>query len=134
MTGGRSTKFLVVDDEANARRAIGRWIKLEFPRAVVVDASDAHTALRMIAAERWDIVLLDISMPEMSGLDALRQMRASNELVPVVIVSGLPAAQYEAAAAAAGAFAYVEKVRLPRDLRRIVGMVVSELHDDAERP
>ena len=127
MPAPRPLRILVVDDEPHARRAIARWVKLDFAGAVVDDASDAYAALRMIAAERWDLVFLDVSMPEMSGLDALREMRSRNELVPVVIVSALPAAQYADAALDAGAFAYLQKDRLGQDLRAIAATFVSQL-------
>lgn len=127
MSAPRPPKILVVDNDSPTRRAIGRYVKLDFPSAVVGDAADARTALRMIAAEPWDLVISDLSMPGMSGLEALRDMRSRNELVPVVIVSGLPADDYEAAAIAAGACAYVAKERLPDQLRAIVSSVVSDI-------
>jgi two-component system invasion response regulator UvrY len=128
MSGRRPlSRILVVDDEPHARVAMARLIKLDFGHAVVREAGDAQTALRMIAAERWDLVVLDLSMPGMSGLEALREMRSRQELVPVVIVSGLPAALYEEAAVAAGAFAYLQKERLAKDLHAIVRSFVPEL-------
>lgn len=127
MSTPRPPKILVIDDDPRTRRAIGRLIKFDFPSAVVADAADAKTALRMIASEPWDLVLCDISMPEMSGLEALRDMRSRNELVPVVMVSCLPAGDYEAAAVAAGACAYVEKDRLPDELRALVNSFVTDL-------
>jgi two-component system invasion response regulator UvrY len=125
MSTPRPPRVLVVDDEPHTRAAIARLIKLDFPCAVVGDAGDGHTALRMIAAELWDVVLLDISMPEMNGLEVLREMRSRDELVPVVIVSGLLADHYEAAAVAAGAFGYVQKERLPNELRAVVSSFVT---------
>lgn len=126
MSPPRPPRILVVDDDASIRRAIVRLITLDFPDAVIGEAADGHTALRMIAAQRWDVVLLDMSMPEMSGLEVLRELRARNELVPVVIVSGLPAAEYEAGAIAAGAFGFIEKVRLPDELRIVISSFVSD--------
>ncbi|MES1182530.1 MAG: response regulator transcription factor [Myxococcales bacterium] len=127
MSAPRPPKILVVDDDHHTRRAIGRLIKFDFPSAVVADAAEAKTALRMIAAELWDLVICDMSMPEMSGLEALRDMRLRNERVPVVIVSCLAADDYEAAAVAAGACAYVEKDRLPDELPALVNRFVTAL-------
>jgi len=125
MSAPRYPKILVLDNESHTRRAIVRLIEFDFPLAVVADASDATTALRMIAAEPWDLVISDISMPDMSGLEALRDMRSRNERVPVVIMSSLPADHYEAAAMAAGACAYVQKGRLSHELRRLVSTFVT---------
>lgn len=124
----RPPRILVVDDDPLTRRAITRLIGHDFPSSVIGHAGDARTALDMIAAERWDLVLLDISMPGTSGLEALREMRARNELVPVAVVSGLSAVDYEAAAVAAGAFGYVQKDRIPHELHAIVSHAVSDLH------
>jgi len=127
MSAARPPKILVVDDDPHTRRAIARLIGFDFPSAIVGDAGDAKTALRMIAEELWDLVLSDISMPDMSGLDALRDMRSRNERVPVVIMSGLPADDYEAAAVAAGACAYIPKERLADELCALVSCFVADV-------
>jgi DNA-binding NarL/FixJ family response regulator len=126
MSAACPSKILVIDDDSHTRRAIVRLLKFDFPAAVVADAADAKTALRMLAQEPWHLVISDISMPNMSGLEALRDMRSRNEQVPVVIMSGLPADDYEAAAVAAGACAYVPKDRLADELRAIVSTFVTE--------
>jgi two-component system, NarL family, invasion response regulator UvrY len=132
MSAAPRPKILVVDDDPHTRRAIARLITFDFPAAIVANAADAKTALRMVTEEPWDLVLCDISMPEMSGLEALRDMRSRNEHVPVVIMSGLPAHDYEAAAVAAGACAYVAKERLAGELRALVTSFATDVRVGAE--
>ena len=84
-----SGRILVVDDEPNNRDMLAR--RLERRGYSVEQAEDGVTALRMIEAERFDLVLLDVMMPGMSGLevlDALRRDRAATEL-PVILATAL---------------------------------------------
>jgi len=82
-------RLLVVDDEPNNRDLLSR--RLERKGYTVAVAEDGVSALRMIEAERFDLVLLDVMMPRMSGLevlDILRRERSRTEL-PVILVTAL---------------------------------------------
>jgi two-component system LytT family response regulator len=74
-------RVIVVEDEAAQRRQIVDWLAAE-PGVVVVDeASDGNEAVAKIDAAHPDVVLLDISLPELSGLDVLRRVRQAPEVV-----------------------------------------------------
>ncbi|MDB4937019.1 MAG: DNA-binding response regulator [Labilithrix sp.] len=129
-TSSRSWKILVVDDDRRLRAGIRRWLTLELEQLDVGEAGDVDTALAMLAEETWDLVLLDISFqangrPKKTGIDGLKELRARNDVVPVVIVSALPAKEYAAAARAAGALAFVQKERLPEELRAVLANVLA---------
>ncbi|MBK7977060.1 MAG: response regulator, partial [Deltaproteobacteria bacterium] len=86
--GGRSAltgeRILVVDDEKGIRTSLGQLLKFESYR--VEDAPDAETALTMLEKAGTDLVLLDVKLPGMDGLDALKEIRRGSR-VPVVMMS-----------------------------------------------
>jgi CheY-like chemotaxis protein len=78
---------LIIEDEADAADLFAEMMRVSGFRVLKTSAS--APAITMMIAEKPDIVLLDIMMPDVSGLDILRQMRADPELtnIPVVVVS-----------------------------------------------
>lgn len=78
---------LIIEDEADAADLFAEMMRVSGFR--VLKTSSTAPAITMMTAEQPDIVLLDIMMPDISGLDVLRQMRADPELadIPVVVVS-----------------------------------------------
>lgn len=81
------TKVLVVDDTPDMARLMARAMEAQGYEASV--ARDGRSALRMAAAERPDVVLLDVMMPEMSGIEVLRHLKEDAELraIPVILVT-----------------------------------------------
>ncbi len=84
--GGSSYRVLVVDDESMVREQIRRSLSLR--GHAVVEAESGSACLEKLTDGAFDVVLLDIRMPNMSGVDVLREIRARGLEVPVVFVSG----------------------------------------------
>ncbi len=102
-------KILLVDDSPYFIRAATRFLSdLEGPVSVQTAASGAD-ALRAVLNERPDLVLMDINMPGMSGLAAVRRIKALEPEVRVVVVSLNESEDFRAAAEAAGADGYIAK-------------------------
>jgi two-component system, NtrC family, nitrogen regulation response regulator NtrX len=101
------SRILVVDDEAEIRRSL-RMI-LEYEGYEVIEASSGPEGVTLAERESPDLVFLDIKMPGMDGLEALQRMRAVNEALPVVIVSGHGTVSTAVEATKAGAFDFIEK-------------------------
>ena len=101
------SRILVVDDEAEIRRSV-RMI-LEYEGFEVLEASSGPDGVAMAERESPDLVFLDIKMPGMDGLDALQRIKASNEALPVVIISGHGTVSTAVEATKAGAFDFIEK-------------------------
>jgi two-component system, OmpR family, KDP operon response regulator KdpE len=80
MTGGR---ILVVDDDPQIRRVLK--VNLSGQGFEVDDAKDGEAALEKVRASRFDLVLLDINMPGMSGLDVCRAIRAGSEIAIIML-------------------------------------------------
>ena len=83
----REKTVLIIEDEEDAAELFAEMMRVSGFR--VVKTSSSAPAIAMMTAQKPDIVLLDIMMPEISGLDVLRQMRRDPALVniPVVVVS-----------------------------------------------
>ena len=79
-------RILVIDDEPEIGRAVRLTITLQEPNWEVVEAHSGREGLACLAKENYDLVLLDLMMPEMSGYDVLKQIRAFSD-VPVIILT-----------------------------------------------
>ena len=109
---------LVVDDQAPfrsaARAVLGRLDGFEFAG----EASSGPEAIELVERLRPALVLMDINMPEMSGIEATRQIVTAHPEVVVILCSTYDAADLPPGASASGATAYVNKERLAADTLR----------------
>jgi two-component system, OmpR family, KDP operon response regulator KdpE len=80
-------KILTIDDDASVRQALGVSLKLQWQDVEVLEAADGESGLEVFFEHSPDLVLLDVSMPRMSGFEALRQIRLVSE-VPVIMLTG----------------------------------------------
>ncbi len=114
------TTVLIVDDEPNIVQLVR--ITLEDSRVQVLEAADGTTALDRAAAFRPDLVLLDIDLPDVSGLEVCRRLREDAELAKTKIVMLTAAAQRDdvARGLAAGADEYLTKPFSPVRLLSLV--------------
>src|SRR5262245_20654052 len=87
---GRARRILIVEDEPNVRLVF--QTALESARYTFATAPEGETALRLLKGEPFDLVLLDLQMPVMGGMELLRRLREAGLDVPVVIVSAHDAA------------------------------------------
>ena len=102
-------KILVADDHAIIRRGV-RQILSEIKEMEVSDeASSGQEVLEKVRRSDFDIVLLDLSMPGLSGIDILKQIKIERPGLPVVILSRHPEEQYALPLIKAGASGYVSK-------------------------
>jgi two-component system chemotaxis response regulator CheY len=120
-------KILVVDDSALARRSL-RQI-LETAGCEVIEAEDGLSALERYYLERPDVVLLDLVMRGMYGLDVLHKLRELDADARVVVVTADIQSSSHALAAAAGAKAFINK---PFDRTEILGALSTALGDTRE--
>ncbi|HKJ92651.1 MAG TPA: sigma-54 dependent transcriptional regulator [Longimicrobiales bacterium] len=102
---------LIVDDEANIRRMLGRLLQEESYHTA--EADSGRRALEQADAEDPDVVLLDLAMPGMSGMEVLRALRERRPELPVVMISGRATLQDAVEATKLGAFHFIEKPLTP---------------------
>jgi two-component system nitrogen regulation response regulator NtrX len=108
-------RILIVDDEKNIRIQLQGLLSDHGYRTSV--AADAESALARVAEEPPDLVLLDVNLPGMGGLEALEKIRARGEDPPVVVMSGQGTVDSAVKATKLGAFDYLEK---PLDPERLL--------------
>ena len=112
-------QVLVVDDQANALHLIKDMLK-SFGVQAVQTAVDAPSALELLKdrADLVDVVLCDWSMPEMSGLDLLREVRKTNKDIPFIMVTGTADPSSVLAAKDGGVTGYIKKPFSSEELRK----------------
>ena len=77
--------ILIVEDEQKLSRAL--QLELEYENYVTGMAHDGKEALRLMREQSWDLVLLDIMLPELSGLEVLRRIRKTDEFTPIILLT-----------------------------------------------
>ena len=117
--------ILIVDDNAQLRTLMREIVAEESDLHVVGEAADGAEAMRLIQELRPDIVLLDLVMPQVNGLEVLRWIKAEHPKIKVIIVTVHDEDAYRQAAEASGADAFLLKktlgtVLLPT-VRRVCG-------------
>ncbi|MBM40351.1 MAG: Fis family transcriptional regulator [Acidobacteria bacterium] len=100
-------RILVVDDDEGVRESIA--MTLEYEGYECVFARSGQEGLDKIESESPDLVLLDIKMPGMDGLEVLRQLRDGGDVLPVIVISGHGTINTAVEATKQGAFAFLEK-------------------------
>jgi len=112
------SQILVVDDEPAVRQALSRALALE--RYGVALAADGGAALDRLAIERFDVVVLDVSMPRLSGIEVCRRLRAAGDRTPVLMLTARDGIDDRVAGLDAGADDYLVK---PFALRELMARV-----------
>src|SRR5262247_1194552 len=117
-------KICVVDDHAVVREGLKRIIAENPGMAVTAEAGDGHEALKVIQTEPCDVVLLDLTMPNRSGLDVLKQLHSESPRLPVLVLSMHSEDQYAVRVLRAGAAGYLTKESAPVKLIQAIRKVV----------
>jgi len=106
-------KILIVDDEPNIREVVGLYLRRE--GYTVVEASDGEEALELYRQDRPDLVVLDLVLPKLGGLEVCRRIQ-SERRVPLIMLTARGEEEDRALGFEAGADDYVVKPFRPRDL------------------
>ena len=126
MTGTLATcRVLLVDDEPILRSLLALVLRRTERYEVVGEAGDGLEALTLASEHSPDLVLLDLSMPRMDGLEALPHLRRMLPDAHVIVLSGFTAAGATDAAHRAGAHAYLEKGLDPTALMAAIDAAIA---------
>lgn len=115
-------RILIVEDEPNVRLVLR--MALESAEHEVSEAADGLSALLFLEKSDADVVLLDLLMPELGGMEVLRRIREAGNCVPVVIVTAHGSIPDAVAAMRLGAFDFLAKPMTPDVLRNVVADVL----------
>lgn len=119
------SRILIADDHAVVRAGIRQYLEAESSVREIGEAASGRDTLDQLRTREWDLVLLDIFMPDQSGLDILRHIQNEYPKVRVLILSGLPEKQYAVSVLRAGASGYLPKESAPEDLIKAVQTVLA---------
>lgn len=120
----RPVSVLLIDDDRAVAQLIRRFLLDRGIADLVWLATTADEALAQAETVQPDVILLDIGMPRVTGLELLPRLRAVRPDVPVVMLTGWVAPQYADAARLAGADGFVAKTRFSRELVPAIRRVV----------
>jgi len=109
-------RILIADDHPIVRAGLKQIIMETTDMIVADEASDGQEALSKVSQNDYDVVLLDISMPGMHGIDALRELRSRKPQLPILILTMHPEEQYGVRVLKAGAAGYLKKESSPNEL------------------
>lgn len=110
------TRILIADDHVIVREGLKQIIAKASDITVAAEATDGRETLRKAAAKNCDVVVLDITLPDMSGLEVLRLLKNENPKLPILILSLHPEETYAVRALRAGASGYLAKESTPEQL------------------
>jgi len=119
------TRILLVDDHPVVRQGIKQVLSGAFHPALIGEAANAEDGMAEARTNEWDVMVLDISLPGMSGLDLLKDLRRERPMLPVLVLSMHPPDQFARRAVNAGASGYLTKDSAPTDLVTAVGEVMA---------
>lgn len=117
--------ILVADDHAIVRRGLVQIISDALDLKVTAEAADGFEVLDHIRESTFDVVVLDLNMPNQSGLDTLKQIKAEQPELPVLVLSMYGENQYAMRVLKAGASGYLTKESAPDELVTAIRRVAS---------
>ena len=109
----RKIHVLIADDHAIVRQGLKQILSETEDLVVAGEAEDGVEALRLARHQRWDVFLLDVSMPNRNGIDTLKQLKKEFPRLPVLILSMHPEEHYAVRAIKSGAAGYLTKQSAP---------------------
>jgi two-component system cell cycle response regulator DivK len=129
-----SSTVLYVEDNEYNRKIVRQLLSRTGYR--LREAADGEAALQMVTEERPDLVLMDVQLPKMSGLDATRALRGNPATadIPIIVVTSFALSGDDRRAMAAGASAYLAKPYSPRELLTLIRKFLPEGASQEARP
>jgi len=119
------TRILLVDDHSVVREGLKQILADSIPDATFGEAATGEEALGKATAGAWDVVILDMSLPDRTGIDILKDLRQTYPRLPVLVLSMHPEEQFAVRALKAGAAGYVTKRTVAEHIAAAVRKVLA---------
>jgi two-component system, NarL family, invasion response regulator UvrY len=117
-------KILIADDHSIVRAGVIKSLSACFPEAVFGEAANAAEIMRMINETKWNLLILDISMPGRNGMEVLKEVKDIHPEIPVIIFSMYPEDQFAVRSLRAGAAAYLTKDIPSKEFAEAIRMIL----------
>ena len=118
-------RFLLIDDHPIVRDALKQLLVQLYAGATIAEASTAREAMETLPQKRWDVVFLDISLPDRSGLDLVRDLQSVAPQVPVLVFSGMREEEFGERVLKSGAWGFLPKCSTMGEVQTAVQRVRS---------
>ncbi|THJ22529.1 MAG: response regulator transcription factor [Nitrospira sp. CG24E] len=125
MIATESVKVLIIDDHEVVRRGVKQILEENFLYVEVGEAETAQKGIAEVRREPWNLAIVDISLPDQSGLELLQELHRTAPKLPLMVLSLHPEEQYAVRAIRAGAMAYLTKHTAPEELAKAVKQVLT---------
>src|SRR5690348_13840841 len=116
---------LIADDHAMLRSGLRHFLERDAAITAIAESATAAETLAQLRTAAFDLLILDINMPDRSGIDILRQVRTSHPDTRVLVLSGFAEKQYAVNVLRAGAAGYLAKDQAPEEVMRAVHTVLA---------
>src|SRR6218665_3808829 len=116
-------KIAIVDDHALVRAGLRQYLSEQVDLQVIAEAANGREALDIVRQGEVDVLVMDLSMPDQSGVDALAAIRARTPELPVLILSGFPETHYATTLLRQGANGYLNKECDPEEIVKAIRTV-----------
>ena len=116
-------RIAIIDDHAIVRTGLKQFFSEQVDLTVVAEASNGREAVDIVRKGQVDVILMDLSMPDQSGVDALAAIKARAPDLPVLILSGFPEEHYATTLLRQGASGYLNKDCDPEEIVKAIRTV-----------
>ena len=123
--GAEPYRFLLGDDHPFVRVGVRALLSSRFPNAAIAEAADAAAILAAVRQEPWDLLFLDLSLPDRSGLDLLPELKRLRPELRVLVLTFAEESQMGVRALRAGVSGYLTKDTVPEQLITAVSQVLA---------
>jgi DNA-binding NarL/FixJ family response regulator len=117
-------RFLLIDDHPLMRTALKQLLAARYPGSIIEEAASASSAIQKITKGKWSVIVLDIDLPDRSGLDLLADIRGLADC-PVLVVSGQNEQEFGYRVLRAGAAGYIGKLSSIEEMEVAFARVLS---------
>jgi DNA-binding NarL/FixJ family response regulator len=113
-------RILIVEDNEHVRNTLYSWLSLSFPNCDVLQKGSGEEALELVEEDQPDIILMDIGLPGISGLETMRRINKLKPEIAIIIISIHETPEYQIDAELGGALAFIPKHRMYVDLNPLI--------------